>query len=235
MEELAEVAAAAYRQADEKGSAVGAFNYGVVLENRGELGAAKEAYRRAIERGHPGAGMNLGQLLEAEDDLEGAEAAYRRAADRGHTTGAHALARLLEARGEIEEAAQVRAAAGDLPPTPEEEAAAVAAQRRRVQIWLGGSGVVLLIGLVSLISGNIGALGFIALVVVCAMAGLAVSRPLRAAVVANPILLGVPVIYLLWVWNFEPWFAVVFGLVVTAAVWWVPRELQRRREQRLGA
>jgi TPR repeat protein len=45
-------AEAAYRRADQRGDATGAFNLGSLLE-RHDPAAAEAAYRRAAERGHP--------------------------------------------------------------------------------------------------------------------------------------------------------------------------------------
>jgi ABC-2 type transport system permease protein len=106
-----EGAEAAYRRADERGSAEGAFNLGVLLEDRGELEGAEAAYRRADERGSAEGASNLGVLLEDRGELEGAEAAYRRADERGDGGGASNLGVLLEERGELEgaEAAYRRA------------------------------------------------------------------------------------------------------------------------------
>ncbi|MDP9345061.1 MAG: peptidoglycan-binding protein [Actinomycetota bacterium] len=44
---------AAYRRADERGEATGAFNLGVLLEEQHDLAGAQAAYRRAEERGDP--------------------------------------------------------------------------------------------------------------------------------------------------------------------------------------
>jgi TPR repeat protein len=44
-------AEAAYRRADDRGDAVGAFKLGEVLENRKDLAGAEAAYARAAERG----------------------------------------------------------------------------------------------------------------------------------------------------------------------------------------
>ncbi|MGH2892125.1 MAG: hypothetical protein ACRDPM_02485, partial [Solirubrobacteraceae bacterium] len=46
-----EGAEAAYRRADERGDTNGAFNLGVLLEERSDLAGAEMAYRRAGERG----------------------------------------------------------------------------------------------------------------------------------------------------------------------------------------
>jgi ABC-2 type transport system permease protein len=100
-----EDADAAYRRADERGSAEGAYNLGVVLEERGDMQGAEAAYRRADERGGLEGAYNLGDLLEQRGDLQGAEAAYRRADERGDGGGASNLGILLEERGELEGAA----------------------------------------------------------------------------------------------------------------------------------
>jgi TPR repeat protein len=46
-------AEAAYRRADQRGDATGAFNLGVLLHERGLLADADAAYCRAQERGNP--------------------------------------------------------------------------------------------------------------------------------------------------------------------------------------
>ncbi|MFZ0089866.1 MAG: tetratricopeptide repeat protein, partial [Solirubrobacteraceae bacterium] len=45
-------AAAAYRRADQRGDAIGAFNLAVALEERGDITAAVAAYQRADQLGH---------------------------------------------------------------------------------------------------------------------------------------------------------------------------------------
>ena len=97
-------AEAAYRRADQRGDANGAFNLGVLLEARENLAAAEDAYKRADERGHAAAAANLGVLLEEKGDRIGAEAAYRRADQRGEANGAFNLGVLLEERDEFAEA-----------------------------------------------------------------------------------------------------------------------------------
>jgi Flp pilus assembly protein TadD len=46
-------AEAAYRRADQRGDATGAFNLGGLLADQGNVDEAEAAYRRAYERGHP--------------------------------------------------------------------------------------------------------------------------------------------------------------------------------------
>jgi hypothetical protein len=95
---------AAYRRADQLGDAVGAFNLGVLLEERGAMGEAETAYRRAAKRGHGAAASNLGVLLEERGALAEAEAAYRCADRCGEASGAFNLGLLLEERGAVGEA-----------------------------------------------------------------------------------------------------------------------------------
>ena len=61
--DLAE-AEAAYRRADVRGDANGAFNLAGLLAEPGESAGAEAGYRRADERGDAGAAGNLGLLLE---------------------------------------------------------------------------------------------------------------------------------------------------------------------------
>ena len=51
-------AEAAYRRADARGDATGAFNLGGLLAERGDLAGAEAAYRRADERGDAGGASN---------------------------------------------------------------------------------------------------------------------------------------------------------------------------------
>jgi tetratricopeptide (TPR) repeat protein len=108
-------AEAAWRRADDRGHAAGAYNLGVLLEQRGDLDDAEAAWRRADDRGHAAGAYNLGVLLEQRGDLDDAQAAWRRADDRGHAAGAYNLGVLLKQRGELAEAkaAWRRAAASD--------------------------------------------------------------------------------------------------------------------------
>jgi peptidoglycan hydrolase-like protein with peptidoglycan-binding domain len=95
---------AAYRRADQGGEATGAFNLGVLLEERGAVTEAEAAYRRAAKRGHGPAASNLGVLLEERGASAEAEAAYRCADQGGEATGAFNLGVLLEERGAMGEA-----------------------------------------------------------------------------------------------------------------------------------
>ena len=96
--------AAAYRAADEHGSATGSFDLGVLLQSRGDFEHAADAYRRADALGDPRAPSNLGVLLEGEGDSAGAEAAYRRADGRNDALGAFNLGVLLEEQHQLEAA-----------------------------------------------------------------------------------------------------------------------------------
>ncbi len=94
-------AEAAFRRADQRGSAAAALLLGVRLARRGDRTGAEAAYRRAEARGEPRGSCNIGVLLEGDGDLVGAEAAYRRADAAGFAGGAYALGRLLQARGDL--------------------------------------------------------------------------------------------------------------------------------------
>jgi TPR repeat protein len=97
-------AVAAYRRADKRGDADGAFHVGLLLQRRGDLAEAEEAYRRADERGHADGANLLGVVLAKRGDPEGAEAAYRRADERGSRWGAFNVAVLLFRRRRIADA-----------------------------------------------------------------------------------------------------------------------------------
>ena len=96
-----------YRDADEAGNAVGAFNLGVLLQQRRDLEGARAAYERAEHRGDPDAAFNLGVLLYDAGDLDGAEAAWRRSVHHGHPQAAANLRFLLQQRGDPEGARQI--------------------------------------------------------------------------------------------------------------------------------
>jgi hypothetical protein len=90
----------AYRRAEERGSALGAYNFGILLEQCADVAGAEAAYRRADEHGLAAGAYNLGVLLEARGEVEGAVAAYRRAVQSGDpepaTRASEALQRLSD-------------------------------------------------------------------------------------------------------------------------------------------
>lgn len=92
------------RQADERGEASGAYNLGVLLLQRGDLGGAEAAWRRADERGEAAGAYNLGLLSQQRGDLAGAEAAWRSVEECGDLVGAAAgaynLGVVLHQRGD---------------------------------------------------------------------------------------------------------------------------------------
>ena len=102
-----ESAEAGYRRADEASDAVGAFNLGVLLQQRRDLEGARAAYERAERRGDPDAAFNLGVLLYDAGDLDGAEAAWRRSVHHGHPHAAANLCFLLQQRGDPEGAREI--------------------------------------------------------------------------------------------------------------------------------
>ncbi len=91
-----------FRRLDANGDAGGAFNLGVVLQQRAEVEGAMAAYERAEQRGDPDAAFNLGVLLYEAGDLDGANAAWRRSAGRGHVRAAANLLFLSHRRRELE-------------------------------------------------------------------------------------------------------------------------------------
>lgn len=86
-------------RSEERGPAVGAYNFGILLEQCGDVEGAEAAYRRADEHGLAAAAYNVGVLLEQRGDVGGAMAAYRRAIQSGDPTpvarASEALARLI--------------------------------------------------------------------------------------------------------------------------------------------
>ena len=62
---------------------MGAYNFGILLEQCGDVEGAEAAYRRADEHGLAAGAYNFGVLLEERGDVEGAIAAYRRAIQSG--------------------------------------------------------------------------------------------------------------------------------------------------------
>lgn len=98
-------AEAAFRWADEQGSAEGAYSLGVLYDQlRGDPGRAEAAFRRADMRGHADGAAGLGMMLRQRGDAKGAEAAYRRADQRGSAVGAVNLGVMLARRGRRAEA-----------------------------------------------------------------------------------------------------------------------------------
>ena len=91
-----------FRRLDANGDAGGAFNLGVVLQQRADVEGAMAAYERAEQRGDPDAAFNLGVLLYEAGDLDGANAAWRRSAGRGHVRAAANLLFLSRRRRELE-------------------------------------------------------------------------------------------------------------------------------------
>ena len=91
-----------FRRLDANGDAGGAFNLGVVLQQRADVEGAMAAYERAEQRGDPDAAFNLGVLLYETGDLDGANAAWRRSAGRGHVRAAANLLFLSHRRRELE-------------------------------------------------------------------------------------------------------------------------------------
>ena len=91
-----------YRLADAVGDAKGAFNLGVLLQQRRDVTAAAAAYERAEQRGDRDAAFNLGVLLFDVGDIDGAEAAWRRCMKHRHVQAAANLGFLLERRGDLD-------------------------------------------------------------------------------------------------------------------------------------
>jgi tetratricopeptide (TPR) repeat protein len=107
-----------YRRLDANGDAVGAFNLGVLLHQRGDVAGAIAAYERAEQRGDPDAAFNLGVLMYETGDFDGAEAWWRRSADRGHARAAANLVFLSSRRGGVDTGADVDSDVGSRPETP---------------------------------------------------------------------------------------------------------------------
>ena len=86
----------AFRRAEKRGPAVGAYNVGILLEQCGDVAGAEAAYRRADEHGLAAGAYNFGVLLAERGDVEGAIAAYRRAIQSGDPTPAARAGEALE-------------------------------------------------------------------------------------------------------------------------------------------
>ena len=95
---LTELEELAYGRSATSRVASAAFNFGVMLHQRGDIAGAKAAYERAELRGDPDAAFNLGVLLYETGDLEGADGAWRRNAERGDSRAAENLEFLLRLR-----------------------------------------------------------------------------------------------------------------------------------------
>ena len=95
---------AAWRRADELGSADGAYELASLLHSRGELAEAEVAASRADTRGSASGAALLGVLLDHRGEAGEAEAAYARADDRGHRAAAFNLGLSLKERGLEDEA-----------------------------------------------------------------------------------------------------------------------------------
>jgi tetratricopeptide (TPR) repeat protein len=87
-----------YRSAEGRAPAVGAYTFGILLEQCGDVEGAEAAYSRADEHGLAAGAYNLGVLLEERGDVEGAMAAYRRAIRSGDP---YPVARASEALGRL--------------------------------------------------------------------------------------------------------------------------------------
>jgi tetratricopeptide (TPR) repeat protein len=76
-----------------------AFSLGAMLQQQGDLTAARAAYRQAIDSGPrdqaPNAATALGILLQEQGDITGARANYQRAAGSGNTEAASETRRRL--------------------------------------------------------------------------------------------------------------------------------------------
>ena len=103
-----------FRRLDASGDAGGAFNLGVVLQQRADVEGATAAYERAEQRGDPDAAFNLGVLLYEAGDLEGANAAWRRSAGRGHVRAAANLLFLSRRRRELGRGVAIQSEAAGL-------------------------------------------------------------------------------------------------------------------------
>jgi tetratricopeptide (TPR) repeat protein len=62
---------------------VAAYNFGILLEQYGDVEGAEAAYRRAYEQGLAAGAYHFGILLEERGDVQGAMAAYRSAVQSG--------------------------------------------------------------------------------------------------------------------------------------------------------
>ena len=97
-------ATAAYRQADELGSAEAAVLLGQALRQGGYDELAHEAFARGEARGHREAAMCLGNMLSDSGDTNAARHAYERAIRAGSTMAVLNLGLMLAQNGETEAA-----------------------------------------------------------------------------------------------------------------------------------
>ena len=58
-------------------------NFGIFLEEQGDVDGAKAAFEKGIELGNDGATRGLGVLLEREGDVDGAELAFEKGIELG--------------------------------------------------------------------------------------------------------------------------------------------------------
>jgi TPR repeat protein len=90
-----------YRQAEELGSAEGAYRLGLLLYNKGLISACVPVLQRALERGHPDAASALTAPFsdpEVSDSLPDVQ----RGDEAGRGVSSFALGTICEERGDIE-------------------------------------------------------------------------------------------------------------------------------------
>ncbi len=107
-------AEAAWRRADERGSAAGARNLAVFLrDERHDPAGSEAAWRRADDRGDPDAAVSSGLIYQERGESGDAEQAYRRADARESAAGARMLGNILFLRGDRVGAGQAWARADE--------------------------------------------------------------------------------------------------------------------------
>ncbi|HEV2728088.1 MAG TPA: tetratricopeptide repeat protein, partial [Solirubrobacterales bacterium] len=99
-----------YRQADELGSADGAYRLGLLLYEQGLIGPAVDALNRAEDRGHPEAARAV-MARAADPQISGSEEDVRQGDEAGRGVSSFELGIILSERGDMDgaEAAYRRA------------------------------------------------------------------------------------------------------------------------------
>jgi len=89
-----------YRQADELGSAEGAYRLGLLLRNKGLIAPSQDALSRAADRGHPDAVRAM--TAEVTDpQISGSEEEVRRGDEAGRGVSSFELGVILGERGDL--------------------------------------------------------------------------------------------------------------------------------------
>lgn len=105
------------RFADQSGDCEGSREFGLALQEIGDMKGAEEAFERSDRRGSPSGSLALGLFMRDErGHLKAAEVAFRRAEQRGHPKGALNLIDLYANCGNVVAADEMRERALELAP-----------------------------------------------------------------------------------------------------------------------